>query len=492
MPKRSYNQTVDWAQSSGVANVVVYGDRVISGHHELPHTPGDNRVTQPYHYVGENKELAAEQWYLRRSNYIRYTNSDMKRFNPCVHIDRVWDTLGANNSVFEYLFAVVGPNWCGYPNCTLESVETQTRSYRVPSVLTPNLLCFNANDPSLREDGWISQSPYREAKLTMLNQMAISAMIPKLDDGFSLPNFLFELVELKSMLESVLSLLKNFPRALRYALSHKASASSSGWLSAIYGWVPLVSDIRTIWNKLVNLRTKVWNFIENANKRMTLHYQHALSPETFCDPSWLATTIPCRFDTYGLDQRLSAGDISVPMTALVENEIVDPTFHATLDFAYYVPVIDDLAGRMSAALDIFGINADPSTIWAAIPFSFVVDWFVDVSSWLSRFKVTNLPIDVVIFDYCYSVKYRRKQSIKYSLASSGVVLRDVPVDTTPIDRWSIPVNAASPTVGTNAFYRWVGLPDLSQPTNGLFRTPKGLSLVNGTALAVQRLYRRRR
>ena len=60
--------------------------------------------------------------------------------------------------------------------------------------------------------------------------------------------------------------------------------------------------------------------------------------------------------------------------------------------------------RLKALLDVLGVKRDPSIIWNAIPFSFVVDWFVDVSSFLNAFSVDNLRFRVKILDFCSSVK----------------------------------------------------------------------------------------
>jgi hypothetical protein len=55
-------------------------------------------------------------------------------------------------------------------------------------------------------------------------------------------------------------------------------------------------------------------------------------------------------------------------------------------------------------LDTLRFRRDPSIIWNAIPFTFVVDWFVNVANYLEQFAVDNLGIKVEIVDFCSSVK----------------------------------------------------------------------------------------
>jgi hypothetical protein len=50
-------------------------------------------------------------------------------------------------------------------------------------------------------------------------------------------------------------------------------------------------------------------------------------------------------------------------------------------------------------------------VWNAIPFSFVVDWVVDVGSFLGTFARDNFPIDTVITDFCHSYKWRKDMHV---------------------------------------------------------------------------------
>lgn len=63
-----------------------------------------------------------------------------------------------------------------------------------------------------------------------------------------------------------------------------------------------------------------------------------------------------------------------------------------------------LATQAKAYADFFGVNVNPAILWDVIPFSFVLDWFLDVGGWLDSFKTKNLAASVCIEDFCYSVK----------------------------------------------------------------------------------------
>jgi hypothetical protein len=79
-----------------------------------------------------------------------------------------------------------------------------------------------------------------------------------------------------------------------------------------------------------------------------------------------------------------------------------PTYRATVKYRYTLDVPD--VSKFKASLDALGIRLDPSIIWNAIPFTFIVDWFVSVSNFLEQFARDNIGTTIEIADFCSSVK----------------------------------------------------------------------------------------
>jgi hypothetical protein len=67
--------------------------------------------------------------------------------------------------------------------------------------------------------------------------------------------------------------------------------------------------------------------------------------------------------------------------------------------------MSDLEEQIATHLDTLGVRLDPGIVWDAIPFSFVVDWVVDVSAFLHSFARNNYPIRVVDGGFVHSYKY---------------------------------------------------------------------------------------
>lgn len=76
----------------------------------------------------------------------------------------------------------------------------------------------------------------------------------------------------------------------------------------------------------------------------------------------------------------------------------------TVKYAYSIPIPEPMA-RVSAFLDKIGGILNPATVWQRIPFSFIVDWFVDVDSYLRNLRIDQLPVDIVIEGATESLKW---------------------------------------------------------------------------------------
>jgi hypothetical protein len=59
---------------------------------------------------------------------------------------------------------------------------------------------------------------------------------------------------------------------------------------------------------------------------------------------------------------------------------------------------------LRAVLDTIGFELNPRIIWDALPFTFVLDWFFDVGSFLGNFKIDTLELPIEYVDSAVSYK----------------------------------------------------------------------------------------
>lgn len=336
--------------------------------------------------------------------------------------------------------------------------------------------------------GVLKQHPYlplgtdlfRE-KIAELDQMAMEAMIPELEGKFSLPVFLGEFRDIRSLLKYVIELYTKlrFMELLMNAFRKPLREISDHWLSAVFGWLPFVRDIKTIIQRFSEMEEKFFQFFVNANKRQTLHYEKRLSPETFQNLGWFTQVSTHVCDVHDdlpyAESLFEAIAFDIDSRKTVENL----KFCATMEFEYRIPSLESFWTHLAAAFDYWGVNFSPSDIWALVPFSFVVDWVVGIGPWLEQFDSKNLSVQVVIYDYCHSIKYDYRHEEKFigiteMIDSNGVHL---------LGDWTAPIpGQAVHTV--KAYWREPGVPALDQKQALEWGLPEGWTLVSAAALGV--------
>jgi hypothetical protein len=211
---------------------------------------------------------------------------------------------------------------------------------------------------------------------------ALRALLPQVGDGASLINFVLELKDLRRMFH-----IWN----KKYS---KSKNLSGGYLNANFGWIPFISDLKAIYSGLKNLRKKLRWLRENRGKVLTRHLKWVIAKGE-------AKVGRKDYSLYGIDDYfLTTGD------RLLRDELVtwDHSYHASMVYKYTIDNLSYLEMKVLGFLEALGVQLDPSIIWNAIPFSFVIDWVIDVGSFLRSFSVSNIGLKTEVLDFCYSVK----------------------------------------------------------------------------------------
>lgn len=274
-----------------------------------------------------------------------------------------------------------------------------------------------------RSDGGFVPPP---ADLDMLKRRALDVMLPAIKAELSLVNSLIELKDLKRSVLTVRNTFKRFKnlwdgesaygfRTVRLAAMWKrynrnrspltlrgvSQMMAGGYLEYSFNLAPLVSDIRSIHAALTRTRKRINDLVTRAGRAQRRHfafnwyevpdYRHDVyetSPYTVVEPqahSYCAG-YSCERDCW-----------------------TEPTsFHAELDYNYNFNRYQLEIAQVSGMLDALGVNLNPAIIWNAIPFSFVVDWFIGVSRWLDQFQVRNMDPLINIHQFLWSVRRSRR------------------------------------------------------------------------------------
>lgn len=214
--------------------------------------------------------------------------------------------------------------------------------------------------------------PAHAADMSALATQAYSVINPN-NDTVNLPLFLFELRELPRLLYQTGSLLSR-----RHAV--KVSDIPSSYVASQFGWAPLINDLNALVNlgQSVERRARYINRLRQSKGSVT----RRLSRSDWRDPVTVLWDVARWGSAYA--------NISYRRHHTEYNWL---TFQ--LRDASYAPQFENRFDEIRATLDL---NLSASTLWNAIPWTWLIDWFTTLGDYLEatkgwfHYKVWNLCI----------------------------------------------------------------------------------------------------
>jgi hypothetical protein len=226
----------------------------------------------------------------------------------------------------------------------------------------------------------ISESlPYPGNPLSDMNGV-YNDLRPDLTE-LSLPNFLLELDDVQKFWKQykrAAGLIRKAVRAQRIPKGSTGKQLAGGHLGYELGIKPLLSDLEAMSSILTSLIQKLRDFNDRCGKIST-------------NRRTITNTVTTKSGTGNY-----AGLTTHPQrwTAVYE-------LHKTAGLTY-MPLPLEITGKylpiLRVLLDAVGFELNAAIVWDAVPFSFVVDWFFDIGSWLERHKHDTLELPIKYVD----------------------------------------------------------------------------------------------
>jgi hypothetical protein len=299
-------------------------------------------------------------------------------------------------------------------------------------------------------------------------------MLPRVNDGLSLINFILELKDLRRMFDwkSVDKLLykrlNKMPRRVLKPEDLTSKDLAGDFLNYQFGWRPFVGDLIAMWKAFRGLSKRLDYLEANAGKLIRRNSSYDIV-DGIDLPAWESLYGPIGGVWGGDPIRYYGSDL--PHVTQVARWVYKPRLHATLVYHYTLPRVSEIRRKIRGYLDAFGVRLDPSIIWNAIPLSFVVDWVLDVGGFLRRFTPNDLGMEVSVHDASYSLKYHMVSDTNVS---------------SPTDTHGVLPAISSETVCqyTHRYYERVPwIPNLFSVSSQL---PSGMQYALGGALGISR------
>jgi hypothetical protein len=239
------------------------------------------------------------------------------------------------------------------------------------------------------------------SNISSLIAQSLHSMLPAISSEISGLNSVFELKDVLSLKKIVAAAGDLGQRISRFVIAGKLKKgtlrsivryASNQKLVNSFAIDPFVADIAAIYKVMETVDVKINNILVEEGKTLKRHF-----------------SVPLRGFVSGYDESMTGTTPSGAKFRLTrDTQYINPRFRATVSYSYKLTQFEREHARILGLLDALGANWDPSIIWNAIPFSFVVDWLVKVDRWLENFKLNNLEPTVELYSYVWSIEMARE------------------------------------------------------------------------------------
>jgi len=174
-----------------------------------------------------------------------------------------------------------------------------------------------------------------------------------------------------------------------------AKAAGSEYLSAQFGWLPLINDIQ---NTVQSIRdaTTIMNNYESLDGQ-EVHREFEFEPIITDDVKQVGTNLHCIYTNTGSNVPGFASQTGSEQSRHTKST-TRRWFSGT--FIHYPQKVSPLAERFgvgSEADKLFGITLTPDVLWDLAPWSWAIDWFSNTQEVLTN--LTNFEISGLIMKY---------------------------------------------------------------------------------------------
>lgn len=171
---------------------------------------------------------------------------------------------------------------------------------------------------------------------------------------------------------------------------------SGDYLNYSFGWAPTVSDLSRVVKLIERAKKLIDQFLAYNNQTLTGRYAE--------EGSFVHT--------------------NTTLSRVVETTI-NWRRNATARYRYILEskYANDALSRAAVLLNLFGFGDVRRFTWNAIPFSFVIDWFINAGDYLAQFDKDTIPYATEVDAYCESytvtsvstVSFQRYGGVKNSI-----------------------------------------------------------------------------
>lgn len=201
------------------------------------------------------------------------------------------------------------------------------------------------------------------------------------------------------------------PKAARFS-----AAGSKDFLAYTFGWAPLLSDLRSMYRTWVTLDARLRQLVRDNGRPIRRSGELYNTITTTSSPIAQVNRFnsPAVSGLWSNDSSLNglgAGTPGGTMTTTISERI---WFEGR--FRYYLPLEFSNLWSAKTKLVLFGLYPSPSLLYELIPWTWLVNWFVNIGDVLAN--ISGNGLGELIVDYAYVMRHYEKVTT-YSIVSQG-------------------------------------------------------------------------
>lgn len=183
------------------------------------------------------------------------------------------------------------------------------------------------------------------------------------------------------------------------------------YLNVVFGWKPFIRDLQQVYNLWQTIDRQLAQIVRNNGKGIR---RRATVSENSSSTSAVAHSASAgAYVASGFPSGTTMAKAPCGSDWSVETKVTTKVWYAA-KYRYFIPDVSSSQWTRKAKLALFGVLPTPELVWAVTPWSWLIDWSVNVSDVLSNMS-TN-AVENLVQDYSFLMM--REETVKTGCVST--------------------------------------------------------------------------
>lgn len=196
----------------------------------------------------------------------------------------------------------------------------------------------------------------------------------------------------------------SFPNIFHYLRSYASDFRNIGseYLNVVFGWKPFISDLRKAYGLWKTIDRRMADIIRNNGKGVRRRANVSSTTNTYPLEenhfNWAGVNV------YGFPSDLARVTGSSHWRKF---ETYTEKVWYSAKYRYYIPDVTSSQWDARARLALFGALPTPELIWEVVPFSWLIDWAVNVQDVVSN--MSENAVDNLVQEYSFIMRSTKSE-----------------------------------------------------------------------------------